>query len=176
MAQTNGAQRTPAGRVGRRTGADRTKVLWSDDVADATVRVLSRRAVMNFAYPSPTLPPRPRHEAPREVYVSVAVLGDVSAQLDAHFADAARLVQWRYWPVGRRPGPLCGWTSGLAGGHYWSFAAVPVGRGARSLEPAHMLIAVDSWAAHDLRKDARVRAWQVREHARAGVARPWRRR
>jgi hypothetical protein len=135
---------------------------------------LSPNAVISLASPSPTLPPRPRHEAPLEVYLSLAVLGDVSAQVDARFPAAARRVQWRHWPVGGRPGPLCAWTTSLAEGRYWSFAAVPVGRGARSLAPARLVVAPDSWLAHRLRRDARLRARDLRDQLHAGRPRPWR--
>jgi hypothetical protein len=111
-----------------------------------------------------------------EIALSAKVLGDLSAQLEARFRMRHGDLRWRHWPVGDKPAPLFAWTTGRADGRYWSFAALPVGRGARSSDPHKLVIARDSWVGHVLRKDARLRAWSLRERFRAGDGRPWRRR
>ena len=129
---------------------------------------------MSAAHPAPSPPAPHRADPADEVRLSPKVLGDLSAQLEQHLRAGPGRVRWRWLPIGATPGPLFAWTTDRTAGRYWSFAAVPLGPGARSLEPRAMVIARDSWAEHDLRKDARLRAWRCREQFRVGVRRPWR--
>jgi hypothetical protein len=108
---------------------------------------------------------------PAQVHVSARLADDIARQIGGRFGLGPGAVHWRYWPVGARPGPICGWTTDRVDGVFWSFAAFPSGRGARSLEPRRVTIAAGSWRAHALRKDARAAAWHALDDHRNGLAR-----
>jgi hypothetical protein len=118
--------------------------------------------------------PRPAPGRDEHVHVSATLAEDLSRQIAARLGLAPGVVRWRSWPVGERPGPICGWTTDRVDGVFWSFAALPAGPGARSTHPRRAAIAAESWRAHALRKDARAAAWRIREDHRRGRPRPWR--
>ena len=84
-----------------------------------------------------------------------------------------RSTRWRWW---RNPGgPLFCWTTHPANdGSYFSFAWLPVGRGARAGRAADYELAEDSLYGSPLRREARERASLLLKQYRAGNRKPWR--
>jgi hypothetical protein len=98
---------------------------------------------------------------------NLSVEREISAFFDRHMPRQAR---WAYWQKGS--GPMFVYNterihspySGAAEGKFESLVAVPVGKGSRSGKAERWQVLDDSRSLHDLRKDAKARAYRLYQH------------
>jgi hypothetical protein len=106
--------------------------------------------------------------------VSSDVISALDREVRAHFGSHYSAVRWRYFHTAEAPALVSGWTTERHWGKYWSFAATPVGPGARSARPGKVTLREDSPSGHQMRKDAKGRAQRLVDAANAGERAPWR--
>lgn len=105
---------------------------------------------------------------------SHVVIAALDREVRTHFGSGYAGVRWRYLRTAQAPALVSGWTTERHWGKYWSFAATPVGPGARSARPGKVTLWEDSLSSHQMRKDASRRAQRLVDGAKAGERAPWR--
>ena len=79
--------------------------------------------------------------------------------------------RFRYFQ--KRNGPMFSWSVERMEGVFASWVHVPTGKGSRSGRAREWTFADDSLALHELRRDAKARAWSLFQAWLDGEAKPW---
>ena len=108
-------------------------------------------------------PPEHAVRRPRSMRLTDAARWSINDQLDDVLDGMffTFVVAWRHFTPGKPGDPVFGWTTRAVENRYWSFVALPAGRGARTGRPERYRLLSDAVSRHALPKDARARALRL---------------